>query len=80
MVGVLPYIALQLKAISSSFSILIHYPDVMLPGGAHTLPVWRDTAFYIALILAVFTILWVPGIWMPVNGTREWWRPSPSNR
>ncbi|MCB1868322.1 MAG: histidine kinase [Gammaproteobacteria bacterium] len=56
-VGVLPYIALQLKAISSSFSILIHYPDVMLPGGAHTLPVWRDTAFYIALILAVFTIL-----------------------
>jgi len=56
-VGVLPYIALQLKAISSSFTILIHYPDVLLPGVADTLPVWQDTAFYIALLLAAFTIL-----------------------
>jgi len=56
-VGVLPYIALQLKAISHSFTILIRYPDVLLPGVAETLPVWRDTAFYIALLLAAFTIL-----------------------
>jgi len=56
-IGVLPYIALQLKAISSSFTILIHYPDVPLPGTATTLPVWSDTAFYIALLLAAFTIL-----------------------
>ncbi|MCB1751540.1 MAG: histidine kinase [Gammaproteobacteria bacterium] len=56
-VGVLPYIALQLKAISHSFTILIHYPNVLLPGVAATLPVWKDTAFYIALFLAVFTIL-----------------------
>ena len=56
-VGVLPYIALQLKAISHSFTILVHYPNVLLPGVADTLPVWQDTAFYIALLLAAFTIL-----------------------
>lgn len=56
-VGVLPYIALQLKAISHSFTILIQYPNVLLPGVADTLPVWQDTAFYIALLLAAFTIL-----------------------
>lgn len=56
-IGVLPYIALQLKAISSSFTILIHYPSVQRPDIANTLPVWQDTAFYIALLLAAFTIL-----------------------
>ncbi|MCB1758688.1 MAG: histidine kinase [Gammaproteobacteria bacterium] len=56
-VGVLPYIALQLKAVSGSFAILIHYPEVLLPGVAQEQPVWRDTAFYVALLLALFTIL-----------------------
>jgi len=56
-VGVLPYIALQLKAISNSFSILLHYPDIVMPSHADSLPVWQDTALYIALLLALFTIL-----------------------
>ena len=30
-VGIIPYIALQLKAISTSFSIILHYPGVALP-------------------------------------------------
>lgn len=55
-VGVLPYIALQLKAVSNSFSILLHYPDIVMPSHA-ALPVWQDTAFYVALLLALFTIL-----------------------
>ena len=32
-VGILPYISLQLKAISTSFSILFQYPDIVMPKG-----------------------------------------------
>ncbi len=56
-VGIVPYISLQLKAVSNSFTILLHYPDIVMPSHADTLPVWQDTALYIALLLAVFTIL-----------------------
>lgn len=56
-VGVVPYIALQLKAISNSFTILMHYPDITMPAHAEALPVWQDTALYVALTLALFTIL-----------------------
>ncbi len=56
-IGILPYISLQLKAISSSFSILVQYPEIVMPaqqsGGAS---IREDTAFWIALILAAFTI------------------------
>jgi signal transduction histidine kinase len=56
-VGIIPYISLQLKAISGSFTILRHYPDVVMPAKALALPFLQDTAFYIALMLAAFTIL-----------------------
>ena len=56
-VGVVPYIALQLKAVSNSFTILMHYPAINMPGNATTLPFWQDTALYVALLLALFTIL-----------------------
>ena len=56
-VGVLPYIALQLKAISGSYTILVHYPDIVAPAHAATVPVAADTAFWVALLLAAFTIL-----------------------
>ncbi|NCA69248.1 MAG: histidine kinase [Sphingobacteriia bacterium] len=55
-VGVVPYIALQLKAIAWSFNILLHYPEVRMPVPGD-LPLWADTAFIIALLLAAFTIL-----------------------
>ena len=55
-VGVVPYIALQLKAVAWSYTILLHYPEVRMPH-ALDLPFWRDTAFVIALLLAAFTIL-----------------------
>src|SRR5512144_2427495 len=29
--GVIPYISLQLKAISGSFTILLHYPSIVMP-------------------------------------------------
>ncbi|HEX9290087.1 MAG TPA: sensor histidine kinase [Anaeromyxobacteraceae bacterium] len=56
-VGVIPYISLQLKAISSSFTILLQYPHIVMPAKAVALPVVQDSALYIALTLAAFAIL-----------------------
>jgi len=56
-IGVIPYIALQLKAVSSSFIILLNYPDIVMPTRTEALPWLRDSTFYVALILAAFTIL-----------------------
>src|SRR5512140_3518719 len=56
-VGVVPYISLQLKAISGSFVILRDYPNIVMPAQAGAQPVVNDTALYIALMLAAFTIL-----------------------
>ena len=55
--GVVPYIALQLKAISRSFTILQSYPHVDPGSTVGTIPILQDTALYIALVLAAFTIL-----------------------
>jgi len=58
-IGILPYISLQLKAISTSYAILLQYPAISMPAteaaGSHALA--ADTAFWIAMILAAFTIL-----------------------
>ncbi|PIV72110.1 MAG: histidine kinase, partial [Rhodocyclales bacterium CG17_big_fil_post_rev_8_21_14_2_50_68_7] len=56
-VGVVPYISLQLKAVSNSFTILLHYPDIVMPAHSAAVPVLQDNTLYIALILATFTIL-----------------------
>jgi Na+/proline symporter/signal transduction histidine kinase len=55
-VGVVPYIALQLKAVSASFTVLMHYPDIVT-GRGEAGPLWLDTTLYIALLLATFTVL-----------------------
>ncbi len=55
-IGILPYISLQLKAISTSFTILVQYPEIIMPAEAADAPVRQDTAFWVALILAAFTI------------------------
>jgi len=55
--GVVPYIALQLKGIAMGFNLLTALPD---QGGAvidQPGPIWRDTALMVALLLALFTIL-----------------------
>ncbi len=56
-IGVIPYIALQLKAVSTSYAILVRYPEIVMPADAATVPVVADTAFWVALLLAAFTIL-----------------------
>jgi len=55
-VGILPYISLQLKAVSNSFSIVLQYPQIVMPAKFGALPVLQDTALWVALILAAFTI------------------------
>jgi len=55
-VGILPYISLQLKAVSNSFTILLQYPNVATPANLSQLPLLQDTALGVALILAAFTI------------------------
>ena len=55
-IGIVPYISLQLKAVSNSFTILMHYPEIVMPATHGALPVLQDTALWVALILALFTI------------------------
>src|SRR5262249_61421125 len=55
-IGILPYISLQLKAVSSSFQIIFKYPEVVMPEKSGANPILQVTAFYVAVIMAVFTI------------------------
>ena len=55
-IGILPYISLQLKAVSSSFTTLAQYPEIMMPAQVGALSARQDTALWVALILAAFTI------------------------
>ncbi|TSE36474.1 sensor histidine kinase [Tepidimonas charontis] len=58
-IGIVPYIALQLKAIAVAYAVVVGE-------GVHSaraLPWWQESTFYIALGLAVFTIAF---------GVRHW--------
>lgn len=54
--GVTPYISLQLKAISTTFNVLRGYPEILSLAHHGADSIWSDTAFYVALALAAFTI------------------------
>jgi Na+/proline symporter/nitrogen-specific signal transduction histidine kinase len=56
-IGIIPYISLQLKAISTSFQIISNYPEISMPVKFGFVEFTQDTTLYIALILAIFTIL-----------------------
>ena len=49
--GLIPYIALQLKAVSMSFALLTGSRAGL------DLPAWRDSALYVALVMALFAML-----------------------
>lgn len=53
LLAIIPYIGLQLKSVSNTFNILA-YKEVTSP---LAIPVYQDTALYVALILAIFGIL-----------------------
>jgi sigma-B regulation protein RsbU (phosphoserine phosphatase) len=57
-IGITPYIALQLKAISQTFEVLVRYPEVtteIVPSGSR--PFYADTAFATAIVLTAFGIM-----------------------
>src|SRR5688500_2394775 len=54
-VGITPYIALQLKAISQSWDVLLRYPDVIPASGSR--PFYADTALGAAALLTLFCIM-----------------------
>ena len=56
-IGILPYISLQLKAVSNSFAILTQYPEIVMPANVAALSIRQDNALWVALILAAFTIV-----------------------
>jgi Na+/proline symporter/signal transduction histidine kinase len=55
-VGIVPYIALQLKAISNTVTVL-RRSDAPAATVVDAVPLVQDTALYVALLLAAFTIL-----------------------
>src|SRR5512133_2664412 len=55
-VGVVPYISLQLKAVSNSFTIVLQYPEIVMPAKVGAVPFLHDTALGVALVLAAFAI------------------------
>src|SRR5512146_1965939 len=55
-IGILPYISLQLKAVSNSFTILVRYPEIVMPDEIAAVPMREDTALWVAMILAAFAI------------------------
>ena len=55
--GTIPYISLQLKAISTSFLLIYRYPSLKPLPNPPDIAIWSDTTFYVALFLAVFATL-----------------------
>jgi len=55
-IGVLPYISLQMQAVSVTFEVLVG-SDMAQLLNASLPPPWRDTAMFVAGIMGLFTIL-----------------------
>ena len=56
-VGIVPYIALQLKAVSTSFQVLSSDPRITMPATLSPPPLLQDTALHVTVVLAVFAML-----------------------
>lgn len=55
-VGIMPYISLQLKAVTTSFGLLLAYPAVGQPAAVPP-PIYADTALYVTLAMSLFVIV-----------------------
>ncbi len=55
--GVVPYISLQLKAISTSFLLITHYPEVTVDVDFAQISFVEDTTFYVTWLMAMFAVL-----------------------
>lgn len=56
-IGIMPYISLQLKAVSTSFTMLLDFPDLTETGRLADVPIFSDTTLLVALVMALFAIL-----------------------
>src|SRR5512144_730511 len=58
-IGIMPYISLQLKAVASSFIVLLDYPEIgrNAVASAPLMSLLADTALWIAALMALFAIL-----------------------
>ena len=55
--GIMPYIALQLKAVSTTFDLLCGYPHMKLPFIPAVLPFELHSALITAIILSIFGVI-----------------------
>jgi Na+/proline symporter/nitrogen-specific signal transduction histidine kinase len=55
-VGIMPYISLQLKAVSTTYTVMLHFP-YLARIQEHKTTMWGDNAFSVAMIMAAFSIL-----------------------
>ena len=56
-IGIMPYISLQLKAVSTSFTVLSQYPEIVMPHTLGDVAILADTSFYVTLFLMAFAVL-----------------------
>ena len=56
-IGIVPYMSVQIKAISTSFQLISQYPDVFTAESVTALPATKDTAFFVAMLLALFAVV-----------------------
>lgn len=55
--GIVPYMSVQIKAISTSFQLISQYPDVYMAKTVTGLTPTKDTAFFVAMLLALFAVI-----------------------
>ncbi|MBU2630613.1 MAG: histidine kinase, partial [Proteobacteria bacterium] len=54
--GIIPYMSVQIKAISTTYLLLSKGPQIIVLPYLTDIPFLKDTAFYVALLLAVFAV------------------------
>ncbi|MBT3387966.1 MAG: histidine kinase, partial [Desulfobacula sp.] len=55
--GIVPYMSVQIKAISTSFQLISQYPDVYMAKTASSMSATKDTAFFVTILLALFAVV-----------------------
>jgi Na+/proline symporter/nitrogen-specific signal transduction histidine kinase len=53
-----PYIALQLKGVSTSYQVISRFPQVVMPDDQGAASIFGDTALYVATLMAAFAMLY----------------------
>lgn len=56
LIGILPYIALQLEAVTNTFNLMMAYPAVTVPPVKNA-NILTDSTFYIAVLIGLFVIV-----------------------